>query len=381
MPATAGAARTLAGALADAAAAGRGGIAFHLDDGPVPLELEALRQDAARRAATLLARGVRPGDTVGLLGANHPEWARWAFAVWAAGGVLVPLPHPVRVRDPDAFAEQVTALALAAGCRAVVAEPRMLRAVPTGLGISWEEPPTGVTAQPESAADDPAVIQFTSGSTADPKGAVLTHRGILAAVEAASAASGIDPARDRLLGWLPLFHDYGLFGYLVRPAVQGIEGHVMTTERFAGDPAEWFRAITREGASMTSGPSSAWGAALRAAEADPGGIDLSSLRVGVLAAETIEPSVVDRLTAAGPAFGLRPEALAGAYGMAEATLGLTMARPGGGIRIERVDLETSWPSGGTMRPRTSSGRRRASPVSGPAGWPRSAVPKGARARW
>ncbi|MGQ0670783.1 MAG: AMP-binding protein, partial [Actinomycetota bacterium] len=128
-------------------------------------------------------------------------------------------------------------------------------------------------------------------------------------------------------------------GYLAWTIVVGTETHILPTERLAKDPSEWLRLAGRVGATVTPGPTSAWDAALRVASRRPDGIDLSSLLICNLAAEAIEPRVVDRMLDVGASLGLRPDAPSGAYGMAEATLGITVAPVGSGIRIDSVDRE------------------------------------------
>jgi fatty-acyl-CoA synthase len=330
---------TLPDALRDAAVAGGGGLVFHLRGGVDRWPPDRLQEAATAAAGVLAARGVLPGQAVGLLGPNRPEWARWAFAVWSAGAALVPLPHPVRVRDRGALAEQIASLVAAAGCLAVVAAPELADLVPPHLVIPWDrDDPGWAPAVADVAPDDVAVIQFTSGSTAAPRGVVLTHGAVLAAVRSIGEAYRIRPKEDVYLGWLPFFHDNGLFAYVVRPVVHGCEGHLFATEDFARDPATWFRLAERAGATITSGPCSAWGAALRAADRRREGGALSTLRLAILAAEPIDPAVVDQLEAAGGWLGLRPSAIGAAYGLAEATLGVTATEPGEGLTFDRVGL-------------------------------------------
>ncbi len=205
--------------------------------------------------------------------------------------------------------------------------------------------PTEREPQPE----DLAVIQFTSGSTAAPKGAALSHRAILAGVRNSSAGSGHETAGWVQLSWLPFFHDWGLFGYLVWCIVKQTRTHVLPTERFARDPSEWLRLVGRVGAQMTPGPTSAWDAAMRVATRRPQGIDLSSLRLATLAAEAIEPRVVDRIIEVGGGLGLDPNVVHGAYGLAEATLAVTLGSPTTPIRVDEVD-RTALVSTGTAVP-------------------------------
>src|SRR5207244_3051302 len=121
--------------------------------------------------------------------------------------------------------------------------------------------------------------------------------------------------------------------------IHGCEGHVLPAARFARDPLSWFRLLAETGGTITSGPSSAWAAAVRAAERERPDVDLSALRIAIVAAEMIDPATVDRLVKLGPRVGLSALAIAGGYGMAEATLGVSLTSPGRGLRLDRVGLE------------------------------------------
>jgi fatty-acyl-CoA synthase len=173
-----------------------------------------------------------------------------------------------------------------------------------------------------------------------PRGAVLTHRAVLAGLRGSEAGSGQDSAGWVQLSWLPFFHDWGLFGYLVWSVVFGTQTHVLPTERFARDPSEWLRLVGRVGAMITPGPTSAWDSALRVAARRPEGIDLSTIRVATLAAEAIEPRVLDRLLELGGGLGLHPDAPSGAYGMAETTLAVTEGPVAEPIHVDAVDRES-----------------------------------------
>ncbi len=316
-------------------------LVFHLSGGETRVPASALLEQARAGATALAERGVGRGDTVGILGPNGPQWARWAFAAWTAGATVVPLPYHLRTRDSEAFREQLGVLVRAAGCRVALADPRFIPFLPPGLGLEWDaELPRAVPAHVrEPRPEDVAVIQFTSGSTSMPKGATLSHRAVLAGVRNSAAGQGLDSASCVQLSWLPFFHDWGLFGYLVWAVVLGTQTHVLPTERFARDPSEWLRLVGRVGATQTPGPTSAWDAALRVASRRPRDIDLSTLRACTMAAEAIEPRVLDRLLEQGARLGLRPEAPNGGYGMAESTLAVTVGRVDEPIKVDSVDRQ------------------------------------------
>ena len=318
---------------------GPGICTFYLSDGPVRLDRFGLLEQAQRAAERLAELGVRRGDRVGILGPNRPEWVVWAYAAWRAGAILVPLPFHLFIRSQEAFARNIASLTSNAGCKLVAVAPQFRDAVPAALAMDWAIPERGEPSarlEPPDPNDD-AVIQYTSGSTADPKGVILTHRSILAALRMSGEAGEIKPGIDRYLGWLPFFHDWGLFGYVVRPLVHSCEAHLLPTERFARNPREWFKVVTQSKATITSGPSSAYAVAWRALARNPDGIDLSSLRICEHAAETIDPDVLDMAESIGGPLGLDPGSLAGAFGLAEVTLGIAGTDPGKRCPVDEVD--------------------------------------------
>jgi fatty-acyl-CoA synthase len=346
-------ANTLAEALTTGAAQ-RATLSFHLEDGRVTISGAELAERALAGARALAARGIGPGDAVGVLGPNRPEWAVWAWATWAAGATFVPLQIPLRVRDPDAFAEQVRSLVDAAGCRLVLADPRLVGIVGGEACLPWDEPGSPPGADPvPPGPDDPAVIQFTSGSTAAPKGALVSHRAVMAQMELIDHWTPGSIGGRVMVGWVPFFHDLGLFYYVVAPIVFGGHAHYLPTERFASDPVEWLRLVTITRASITVAPDSAIGAAIRSALRGSDPIDLSSLEFMRFAAEGVDPEFVDRLLEAAGRLKLPVESLGSSYGLAEAVLGVTSVQ---GLHEDRVDVEAMTLSG--LAHRATGGRVR-----------------------
>jgi fatty-acyl-CoA synthase len=352
--------QTLTGALRYGLERGGGrGIMFHLrEEGDVWLALEDLHDTALRRAGELISRGVEPGDTVGVVGPNSLEWITWAFAAWFAGAALVPLPYPLRIRDREAFREQIRSLMDAASCRLAAAPERFVDDMPEGRGIMWTtdsgKPPTGLP-EDRPTPEDTAVIQFTSGSTAFPKGAVLTHRATVTATRNFHLGFGeYDPENSRQVSWLPFFHDWGLFGQVVRPVVAGNQIDIMQTEMFARTPGKWLRLATQRRARYLEAPPTAWLGALRSALHNPEGIDLSNVQGVMMGAEPVAAEVVELLDEAGQVLGLDRGILHIGYGMAEVCLGLTTQHFGEPLRIDDVDLE-EYVGRGVATPRTAGG--------------------------
>jgi acyl-CoA synthetase (AMP-forming)/AMP-acid ligase II len=320
---------------------------FHLEDGLVTIPAAELAERAARGARRLAARGVQPGDVVGILGPNRPEWLVWAHATWMAGATLAPVQIPLRIRDAGAYAEQLRNFVRTAGCRLVLADPLFASLLPEEVGVTWEE--TGEESGEEPAAPTPestAVIQFTSGSTSTPKGVVLPHSAMVAQLtfiyEHYYEGYPIGPT----VSWAPFFHDLGLVVSVLLATKSRCPIEVLPTELFAREPAEWLRIVERTEGQGILGPSSAFGAAMRAAERRGERIDLSTLYVAHFAAEGVDPAVARRMAETGVRdFGIPPEALGSTYGLAEAVLGVSYSPMGGGMKYDRISLEELADSG------------------------------------
>jgi fatty-acyl-CoA synthase len=320
------------------------GITFHFqEEGETWLPLEQLYESAVNRAGQLVARGVEPGDTVGILGPNTPHWIGWAFAAWMAGAAIVPLPYPLRVRDRVAFGEQIRSLMAAARCKLAVAPASFLPAIPEEQGILWTvDPATSAASLPGGRPEpgDTAVIQFTSGSTAFPKGVMISHRAAIEAVRFAHHGFGeFDPANSRQVSWLPFFHDWGLFGQIIRPIVGGNEVDIMPTEAFARAPGRWFRLATWRQARYLEAPPTAMAAAVQAVIRNPQGVDLSNIEGVAMAAEPVSAEIIDLLREAGKILKLDPDTLHVAYGMAELCMAVTINHWDQPLRIDDIDME------------------------------------------
>jgi fatty-acyl-CoA synthase len=314
---------------------------FHLDDGPVAISLDELAERAARGARRLVAHGVQPGDVVGVLGPNRPQWLVWAYAAWIAGAAVAPAQIPLRIRDPDTYSGQLRNFARAAGCKLLFADPLLAPLAPPEIVVSWEESGEESSEEPVApTAASTAVIQFTSGSTASPKGVVIGHEAVVAQLEMLYAHYYKEGEPQSTVSWAPFFHDLGLIASVVLPPRARSSIELLPTERFARDPVEWLRLIEATRGLGTLGPSSAFGAAIRAAERSGERIDLSSLRVAHFAAEGVDPAVAQRMAEVGVReFALPAEALGSTYGLAEAVLGVSYSPMGDGMKIDRVAIE------------------------------------------
>jgi len=298
-------------------------------------------------AAVLQARGVGPGDHVAVLGPTSQGLVTALQATWLAGATLVPLPLPLRLGSLEAFVAQTRARLHQAGVALVVADPGLEQF----LALEVADPPVvplpQLTTGPgrpgpegyEPPAEDPsalAIVQFTSGSTTDPKGVMLPHAQVCANLDALVAAARIDPDTDVAVSWLPLYHDMGLIGLLGLPMTTGTELVLAAPQAFLSRPGRWLEWLSGFGATFTGGPNFAYALAARAL-ARLGNLDLSRVRFACNGAETIDPATVEAFTASAARHRLDPGTMLCGYGLAEATLAVTFPEPGTGLRTDTVE--------------------------------------------
>jgi fatty-acyl-CoA synthase len=290
--------------------------------------------DVARRAiGGLHDLGVRQGDRVGVLGSTTPDLVAAIFGCWCAGAIAVPLAVPLRLTSVDALTDEVRSRAEKAEISVLAVDDNIRPLVPVdGVApkvVNLSELKGADRDFAEVDPDAPALIQFTSGSTARPKGVVLSHRSLITNGHAARDHVGMS-TDDVCVSWLPLYHDFGLIGLTLWPVVHDMATYLMAPETFIGSPKRWVNAMSKYGATITAAPNFAYGLAARALRsARDDSIDLSSLRVAANGAEPVDIDTMEQFKAAAhdAGTGFDPRALIGVYGLAECTLGVAAPRP------------------------------------------------------
>ena len=175
-------------------------------------------------------------------------------------------------------------------------------------------------------ADDFALIQYTSGSTSAPKGVLLTHQNLLSNIRTFGEFGHMNH-QDVLVSWVPLYHDLGLIGMWLSSLYHGIPLVVMSPLTFLTRPERWLWAIHYHRGTISGGPNFAYELCIRKIEPEQiEGLDLSSWRAAVNAAEAIQPKTMERFTEKFAPYGFKPEAYRPAYGLAESTVCLTVVR-------------------------------------------------------
>ena len=299
---------------------------------------EALEREARRRAAKLAALGLGKGDRVALVIPDAVEFVLSFLGASMAGLVSVPI-YPrqsFNFRTRRSYSETVSHIVRSAGARMLLTLASNRDAIEEAL-----TPCTGLervvvledllegdapdAAFPEVAPEDLCFLQFTSGSTALPKGVMVTHGNLVANAQAFLGPRGLDLRPDDVaVSWLPLYHDMGLIGFVLGTLICDLPTVLLPTEAFVRRPGIWMETISRYRGTITFAPNFAYAlAARRTRDQDLDGLDLACLRVAGCGAEPINADVMRQFCARFGPVGFRPEALLPCYGMAEATLAIT----------------------------------------------------------
>ena len=318
------------------------------DEGEV-ITYSQLRERARTVAAGLQNSGVGPGTVVTIMLPTGPDYFLSFFGILMAGGIPVPIYPPARRAQLENHLRRQTAVLR--NCRAtmLITEPdakriaQLLTAQVETLGrvaTVAELSDRGMRYEaPVIRADDIAFLQYTSGSTGNPKGVMLTHANLLANVRADGEALQAKP-NDVFVSWLPLYHDMGLIGAWLGSLYFAISLVIMSPLAFLGRPQRWLWAIHRYGGTLSAAPNFGYELCLRrVGERDIEGLDLSSWRVAANGAEPVSPETVHRFCARFSRYGFRLESMLPVYGLAECSVGLAFSPLNRGPIVDRIQRE------------------------------------------
>ena len=341
---------TLGEAL-DYAARGKRGLNFHDARGTLAstYTYAELRDDALANAARLMALGIKPGDRVALVAETGPEFAACFFGAVYAGAWPVPLPLPTSFGGRGAYVDQL-GVQLTSCDAALFLYPRELaeygEEAAAKAGVQprdWEslvaiEAPTADL--PEARSDDIAYLQYSSGSTRFPHGVAVTHEALLDNLSAHGVGLNVEDG-DRVISWLPWYHDMGLVGCLLSPVAMQMSVDYLKTEDFARRPLAWLDMISRNpGTSVSYSPTFGYDICSRRMSSQTRAadrFDLSRWRIAGNGADMIRPEVMQAFVDCFDEAGFKATAFCPSYGLAEATLAVSLMPPGEGIRLELVE--------------------------------------------
>jgi fatty-acyl-CoA synthase len=339
---------TLTEAL-DFAATGETGVTLHSLRGDVAeaISYARLRDEARVVAQRLLAAGLQPGERIGLVAETDGDFVRGFFACQYAGLTPAPLPLPAPLGGREAYVAQITRQLESADAAALLGPAAITawfaEAPPPGVrffGAIADLPEAAEAALPTIGADDPCYLQFSSGSTRFPMGVLVTHRALMANAQAITRHGLQVRPEDRAISWLPLYHDMGLVGFLLSPLSCQMSVDLLPTGAFVRRPLLWLDLIGRNRATISYSPTFGYELCARRAEAaGVEGLDLAHWRIAGLGGDMIRTGPLNDFAERFAPAGFSPTAFVASYGMAEATLALTMAPLGEGLAAETLDID------------------------------------------
>jgi fatty-acyl-CoA synthase len=353
------------GAALDYAAGGERGLNFHDARGALtrPYPFHELREDALAMARRLIAAGIKPEDRIALVAETGTEFAALFFGTIYAGAWPVPLPLPTSFGGAQSYIDQLRVQLASCDPKMLIYPPELAQMASEAAriagtnGLDWAEFAGREAPEaplPHADSDDIAYLQYSSGSTRFPHGVAITHRALLSNLAAHSIGMHVGEG-DRCVSWLPWYHDMGLVGCLLSPIANQVSTDYLKTEDFARRPLAWLDLISRNpGTTLSYSPTFGYDICARRMSSQTKAsdrFDLSRWRVAGNGADMIRPDVMQSFVDAFADAGFKASAFLPSYGLAEATLAVSIMPPGEGIRVELVEeTQLSGGSNGAGRP-------------------------------
>ena len=342
---------TTLGEALDYAAQGKRGMNFHDARGTLDIAYpySELRRDALDLAHRFMALGLGQGDRLALVAETGKEFAACFFGAIYAGVWPVPLPLPTSFGGREAYVEQLKVMLGSSDPKLFLFPPELADfagEAATALNVparQWDMLDDVVPSEEPLPAQDPdeiGYLQYSSGSTRFPHGVAVTHRSLLANLR--SHGLGLAMADDdRVISWLPWYHDMGLVGCMLSPVANQLSVDYLKTEDFARRPLAWLDLITRNpGTTVSYSPSFGYDICSRRLSSltrAEDRFDLSRWRIAGNGADMIRPDVMQSFVDGFADAGFKASAFCPSYGLAEATLAVSLMPPGEGIRLELVE--------------------------------------------
>jgi len=338
--------RSITDALTAAASSDAGLTFVDLREEEQLLPWQEVYRRARRAAASFLRAGLRPGDRVAMILPTGPEFMDAFFGSLLAGTVPVPLYPPLRLGKLEEYHAATSRMIQLVGARVVVSDSRVRRLLGESMALArpergcWTAEELLQTEEEAEATPHPmALIQFSSGSTVDPKPVALSQENLLA--QCAIMNSVIHAAgegNDVGVSWLPLYHDMGLIGCLLNAVYYPAPLVLIPPEKFLARPSLWLLAISRHRGTASAAPSFGYSLCVsRIKDEELSGVDLSSWRIALNGAEPISTRAMRAFTGRFERWGFNPRALTPGYGLAEASLAVTYSAPKRSVRALSVD--------------------------------------------
>ena len=312
----------------------------------VRISYAELKSGAQSAANGLVGRGVKRGESVAIMLPTGREYFYSFFGIIMAGGIPVPIYPPFRRSQMEDHLRRHAGILSNAGAVMMITfsealeiakllkfESRSVKEIVTPAELFSSEKQS----LPVTDAEDIALLQYTSGSTGNPKGVALTHANLLANIRAMGQAAQVDSS-DVFVSWLPLYHDMGLIGAWLGSLYHACRYVVMSPTSFLARPSRWLSSMSRNRGTLTASPNFGYALCLsKIEERELEGLDLSSLRMAFNGAEPVSAEVIRGFTKKFEKRGFRKTAMTPVYGLAESSVGLAFTPAGRGPKIDEVD--------------------------------------------
>ena len=316
-------------------------------DGDPFVSWRQVHDEARVVGAALQARGLVPGDHVAILGPTSRSLITIIQGCWLAGLASMVLPLPMRMGSLEAFVESTRGRVRHGDAKLILIDDVLAAFYEAGPDDPPIEPMAAVLpggAGPRSgdrlelAPHDPerlVILQYTSGSTSEPKGVMIPDRVLRANIDASCEAAQL-VGSEVMVSWLPLYHDMGLVGFLSIPMTNGVQLVQAAPQDFLAKPGNWMQWISDHRGTATAGPNFAWVLATRALGRMEG-LDLSHLTLALSGAEPVDPTAVEAFVKAAAPFGFKAGSVFPAFGMAEVAIGGVFPPRHRGMVCDSVD--------------------------------------------
>lgn len=333
----------------DYAARGVTGFNFYSSRGALQhvLPYSRLREMAIATARRLQSLGLKRGSRVAVVAETGPEFLSVFFGCQYAGLVPCPMPYSMYIGGKEAYIERVTGMLRAAHAHVAITSRDLenyIREAATRAGtlivmthdeLDQLEPDT-FDLRP-FASDEAAYIQYSSGSTSDPKGVLIMQTAIVANTRSILVEGLKITPDDRAFSWLPLYHDMGLVGFCLSPMMGQVTVDYLSTSSFARRPALWLKLMSDNGSTVAYSPSFGYDLAGRRINGDAASLDLSRWRAAGIGGDMVRADVLAQFAETMKVARFNPNAFLPSYGMAETTLGITIGELGRPLKIDTVD--------------------------------------------
>jgi fatty-acyl-CoA synthase len=340
--------KTLSQAL-DYAAQGQTGFNFYSSRGALEtvLPYAGLKRLSVATAKRLLKLGLRRGDRVAVIAETHENFLSVFFGCQYAGLIPCPMPYNIYLGGKEAYAARIAGMMDCARVALAVAPKELLEHVAPAAKRAkvplvrtydeLSEIDQGAVELTPFAADEAAYIQYSSGSTSEPKGVLITQRSITANAQAILQHGLKAIPEDRAFSWLPLYHDMGLVGFCIAPMMGQVSADYLSTTAFARRPALWLKLMSDNKSTVTYSPTFGYQLAGRRINGDAASLDLSALRIAGIGGDMVRPDVLEEFAQRMKVAGFNRKAFLPSYGMAESTLAVTFAELDAPVEVDVID--------------------------------------------